>query len=111
MIKRKERQKMKCLNCGCESSHYLCETCKNSEVLDKIFHEICSYRSETCENPYLKEYASELSERFAERNIIPDILEQFDYEMTQYYYCKYYRLIKDACFEEIAIAYLQTHEL
>lgn len=102
---------MKCLNCGCESSHYLCETCKNSEVLDKIFKEIYSYRPESCENPYLKEYASALSERFAERNIIPDILEQFDAEMTEYYYCKYYRLIKDARFENAAITYLQTHEL
>ena len=81
---------MKCLNCGKESENYLCDSCKTPEILDKIFNEIRFFKPETCENPYLLEYASGLAEKYAERNIIPDILAQFDAQLTEFYYCFYY---------------------
>ena len=52
---------MKCLNCGCTSENYLCAACTNEAVLDKIFKEIRFYKPDTCENPYLLEFASGLT--------------------------------------------------
>ena len=53
---------MKCLNCGCASENYLCADCATADILDKIFNEIRFYKPETCENPYLSEFASGLTE-------------------------------------------------
>ena len=102
---------MKCLNCGRENDHYLCSTCTTAEVLDKVFNDIRTYKPDTCENPYLAEFAAGLTEKYAEREIIPEILEQFDSDVTEYYYCRYYRMRRDDRFEEAACAYLHSHEL
>lgn len=102
---------MKCLNCGNTSEHYLCEACTTEETLDKIFNEIIAYKLETCENPYLAEFASGLEENCDVRECIPDILGLFDSKVTEYYYCRYYRRQKDPKFETAAIAYLDTHDL
>ena len=102
---------MRCLNCGCTSEHYLCADCTSADVLDKVFREILFYNPETCENPYLLEFAAGLTEKFAERDIIPDILNMFDFEISEFYYCLYYRMRRDSRFEDAAIAYLDRHEL
>lgn len=90
---------------------FLCGECQTTQILDKVFSEIRSYKPDTCENPYLAEYAAGLTEKYAERNIIPAILELFDAETTEFYYCQYYRMRRDPRFENTAIAYVQTHEL
>ncbi len=102
---------MKCLNCGKTAENFLCSDCQTSNILDKIFNEIRFYKPESCENRYLSEYASSLTEKYAERDIIPSILELFDFDISEFYYCQYYRMRRDARFEESAVAYLQTHEL
>lgn len=102
---------MKCLNCGCVNERYLCDTCTTADILDKIFNEIRSYNSETCENPYLAEYAAGLTEKYAERDILPEILAYFTFEVSEYYYCQYFRMSHDSCFEEAAVAFLRTHDL
>ena len=102
---------MKCLNCGKVADTFLCCDCQTIEILDKIFNEIRFYKPENCENPYLAEYASGLSEKYAERDTIPAILDLFDFEVTEFYYCQYYKMRKDTRFEEMAVAYLGTHEL
>lgn len=102
---------MKCLNCGGASDRYLCNVCVTADILDKIFCQIRFYRPEDCENPYLAEYVSGLTEKYAERDIIPDILEQFDFEISEFYYCQYFKMRRDSRFEEAAVTYLQTHDL
>lgn len=102
---------MKCLNCGCTSDRYLCSDCTTADVLDTIFKQIRYYNPDTCQNPYLAEFASGLTEKYAERDIIPDILDQFDFETAEFYYCLYYKIRKDARFEGAAVSYLQTHAL
>ena len=102
---------MKCLNCGVSADQYLCGCCQKPEILDKIFNEVRFYKRETCENPYLSEFASGLAEKYAERDIIPAILDLFDFEISEFYYCLYYRMRRDARFEDAAITYLNTHEL
>lgn len=102
---------MKCLNCGQTSEKYLCDTCVTSDVLDKVFNEIRFYNPETCENPYLLELASGFTEKYAERDIIPHVLDQFTPEISEFYYCQYYRMRRYAEFENAAIKYLQGHDL
>jgi hypothetical protein len=102
---------MKCLNCGKTVATFLCTDCQTQENLNKIFYEILYYRPENCENAYLAEYISTLTEKYAERNIIPSILDLFDFDISEFYYCKYYKICKDPRFEDAAIAYMQTHEL
>ena len=102
---------MKCLNCGVSADRHLCGCCQTPDILDKIFDEIRFYKPETCENPYLSEFASKITEKYAERDIIPEILDLFDFEISEFYYCQYYRMRRDARFEDAAIAYLNTREL
>lgn len=102
---------MKCLHCGKASDTYLCSACTTPIILDTIFNQICSYDPDACENPYLAAFAAGLTEKRAERNIIPDILGQFDFAVTEYYYCRYFRMCRDARFEDAAVSYLQTHDL
>ena len=102
---------MKCLNCGKTAETFLCCSCQTIEILEKIFNEIRFYNPKECENPYLKEYVSGLYEKYAERDAIPAILDLFDFELVEVYYCQYYRMRRDTRFEDAAIAYLNTHEL
>ena len=102
---------MKCLNCGRASEKYLCKECTTVDVLDKIFKDIRFYNPEACDNPYLLEYASTLTESYAERDIIPSILDLFDFEISEFYYCQYYRMQRDVRFEDAASAYLNVHDL
>jgi hypothetical protein len=101
---------MKCLNCGRENDRYLCDACSTADVLDKIFNDIRSFKPETCDNPYLMEYASTLSDRSAVRDIIPAILDYFDSEISEWYYCRYFKISRDNRFEERAISYLNRHD-
>ena len=106
---------MKCLNCGCASESYLCTDCRTEEVLDRIFNEIRSFSSEPCENPYLLELMSGCTERYAERDIIPDILNLFSTEVNEFYFCQYYFMLKTFgygdTFENAAVKYLKGHEV
>lgn len=100
---------MKCLNCGKTTDTYLCHSCQTPQILDKVFHEISTYQPESCENPYLVEYVSKLTEKYEERSAIPDILNLFDPEISAFYFCRYYRITRDPHFEESALTYIQTH--
>lgn len=102
---------MRCLKCGCVSEHGLCPDCRSEDNLDRIFQEIRYYKPDTCSNPYLREYANGLTERYAERDLIPDLLSLFDEQVTEYYTCLYYRMRRDERFETAALAFLQTHVL
>lgn len=100
---------MRCLNCGRDTSLYLCENCQTEPILDKVFHEIRFYKPDTCTNPFLAEYVSTLTEKYEERNCIPEILSYFDSEVSEYYYGQYYKMIRDPRFENVAESYLMTH--
>lgn len=102
---------MKCLNCGKEADAFLCDDCQTSQILDKLFYEILFYKPESCKNPYLAERVSGLTEKYAERAMIPPVLELFDFAVSDFYYCRYYRVCKDVRFETAALEYLQKHEL
>ena len=102
---------MKCLNCGKTAETFLCCDCQTIEILDKVFNEIRFYKPENCENPYLIEYASGLTEKYEERDALPVILNLFDFEISEFYYCQYYRMRRDVRFEDAAVTYLNAHDL
>lgn len=102
---------MKCLNCGCTSENYLCSNCTTVEILDKVFNEIRFFKPEVCENQHLLEFASGLKEKYAERDIVPHILTLFNAEISELYYCQYYKMRRDPKFEDAAVKYLQSHNL
>lgn len=102
---------MKCLNCGCTSERCLCATCMTDDVLNRIYKEILYFNPETRENPYLVEYVASLQKNDAQRDIMPYVLDQLDFEISEFYYCRYYKMRKDIRFEDSALAYLRTHEL
>ena len=100
---------MRCLNCGRETNLYLCENCQTEPILVKVFNEIRFYKPDTCTNPFLAEYASTLTEKYEERNCIPEILDYFDFKISEYYYCQYYQMRRDPRFENAAESYLAIH--
>ena len=102
---------MQCLNCGCASEHFLCKQCETIETLDKLFREIRFYKPDTCTNPYLQTYVANSPESHAERNIIPELLAQFEPQKTEYYTCMYLLMSRDDRFENSAIRYIQAHDL
>ncbi len=100
----------KCLNCGKYNDYFLCESCREEQILSNIYGQIRSYDPKNCENTYLIEYASTLTEKYQERDIIPEILSLFPFAVAEYYYCMYYVMRRDDRFEEAAIAYLSSHD-
>lgn len=102
---------MKCLNCGRETEEFLCPECRTEEILMQVFYGVLYYKPENCQNPYIAEYVSSLSEKYEERKCIPQILSLFPSEVTDYYRCVYYRAVRDPRLEESAIAYLASHDL
>ena len=102
---------MNCLNCGKAAETFLCCDCRTPQILDVLFNDIRFYKPESCRNPYLAEYASGLTGKYAERDAIPAILQLFDFGVSEFYYCQYYRMRRDTRFEDAATKYLQTHEL
>lgn len=102
---------MNCLSCGCESENYLCTDCISENTLDLIFSNLMYYNAETCNIETLKEYVEKCENSYEARKCIPDILLLFNKSVSEYYYCRYYKMIRDEKFEEAAINYLNTHAM
>ena len=99
---------MQCFNCGSNTDNsYLCEKCHTEQVLDKIYSDILSFKYE--KNEFIKEYVSKLENPYLVWDCIPTILETFDANITEYYYCHYYKITKKPNFEELAKEHLKKH--
>lgn len=101
---------LKCLNCGKESKEFLCENCRTEKILDKVFNEIKSYTVENCGNEFIHTYAETFEKPYEVRTCIPEILKLFNNSAAEYYYCRYYWLVREEKFEENALSYLDSHE-
>ena len=102
---------MKCLCCGKDSDAFLCENCRTIKNLDLIFDDIVRYNDETCENSYIKEYATSLEKTYLVRNIASELFALFPDEKLDYYLCVYYAEARDERFEKIALQYLSENNL
>lgn len=102
---------MNCLNCGCKTDNFLCGDCINLDVLDKIFNEALRFKPDECDNAYLKEYVAQQPEDFKAKSIIPELLDLFDPDETEYYRCKYMLWCHSEDAEESAINYIEGHAI
>lgn len=107
---------MRCLNCGKEGSHYLCDNCTNMETMDKVFSEVLDFdpNSNECSNPFILATAAEMNNKFEIRNLVlPDIITLFPRGEVDYYYCKcrHRGYIQEGEFESMALEYLSKHSL
>ena len=100
---------MKCLNCGRESENHLCANCISENTLNFIFSELMHYNAETCSSESLRKYVEAFENPYEARKCIPNVLLLFDKSVAEYYYCRYYKIVRDDRFEEAAISYLNTH--
>lgn len=69
------------------------------------------YNAETCSSESLREYVEAFENPYEARKCIPNVLLLFDKSVAEYYYCRYYKAIRDDRFEGAAISYLNTHEI
>lgn len=97
---------MKCLNCGSDTKNFLCNNCITEPILDEVFNIIKSYKPETCNKEFICEYAKAFEVPYEVRACIPDILKLFDSSIAEYYYIRYFRILRDERFEEAALHYL-----
>ena len=82
---------MSCLKCGKDVDSLLCDECLNVENLNSIFYAIMKYDYANCDNQYINSFVDTFHTiREAQENI-PKILELFDSDITESYYCKYYK--------------------
>lgn len=102
---------MKCLHCGAEQIHYLCENCLTEEILEKVFYEVIFFKPDSCSSPYIAELISQQTEKYAERAVIPDILDLFPVEVSAFYRCRYSSIVKAPAFESEATNFIGTHDL
>ncbi len=102
---------MQCLNCGKENEHLLCTACLSEKVLGEIYDEIRLYKPETCTNEYVRAYVEGFENPYASRDHLPEIFKLFDESVTEFYYCRYYKLVRDERFEEAAKTYFDSHDM
>lgn len=102
---------MKCLQCGAEQSNYLCDKCLTEEILEKVFYEVIFFKPDSCTSPYVAELVSNQKEKYAERAIIPEILDLFPAEISDFYRCRYSFITKAPSFESDAIDFIDAYDL
>lgn len=102
---------MKCLHCGAEQGHYLCDKCLTEEILEKVFYELIFFKPDSCSSPYIAELVSKQTVKYAERTIIPEILDLFPVEVSAFFSCRYSFITKEPAFERDAIDFIGTHDL
>lgn len=100
---------MKCFNCGIETNEYLCDNCLKEDILNNIFNQLINSKIENCDNKYILEYVNKLEDFRNVRNCIPIILSKFDSTVSDYFYCRYYKITNNPLFEETAYKYLNSH--
>lgn len=99
-----------CLCCGATSEKLLCKNCLSEENLETVFYELMYRKVEECTLPSIAELKKTQTAPGAEREFIPRILQLYPEEISAYYYCVYYKVIKDPRYEECATNYLNSHD-
>jgi len=103
---------MKCLNCGCETDRFLCESCRTEDILDKVVNDIFDYCSPNKdEYPYIAEVMKDPDYMYNKFDILPQLLQLFDEEKVEYYECLYLSLTKNQATKEKTYHYVETHDL
>lgn len=102
---------MKCLNCGCENTNYVCVKCQKEEIWSNVFSQLYYYNSDKCENQFVNEFVNSLDAPEKAKDIILSIIELFENEEDRsYYYCRYAKIANLDKFEQLAINYVNMQQ-
>ena len=101
---------MRCLNCGKDTHKYLCKNCRTEDVLAHTYQQIMYFKPDDEDiGLYIREFVEGYADPEDARKCLPDILDLFPASMAEFYRCMYCKVTKDPRFEELAIAYLKSH--
>lgn len=101
---------MICLNCGKESTAYLCEDCRTGEVLAQIYYQLMYYKPDDEQmSIHVRSFVESHDDPKAVRSCLPEIFNLFPAESTDFYRCIYAKAVGDPLFENLAITYMDGH--
>ena len=100
----------KCLYCGKMFNALLCPECRTIDKLDEVFFELLFFKGENCALGNVRSFVEGFENPMEAKRQLPEILTLFADHDVSYYWCRYYRAMRDDCFEEAAAAYLAQHE-
>lgn len=101
---------MNCLYCGKASNELMCPNCRTIGKLDKAFSEVLVFNEENCTLENVRSFMMGFENHMDAKRQLPELLALFADQDVSYYWCRYYRFMRDDRFEETAIAYLAQHE-
>ena len=101
---------MNCLYCGKVSTTLLCGDCLTIDKLDKVFFETLFFKDENCTLENVRSFVEGFENPVDAKKHLPELLGLFGDQDVSYYWCRYYKAMRDEHFEECAIDYLSRHD-
>ena len=100
-----------CLGCGKKSEYLLCPECRTDDKFAEIYQTMMHYSDENCQNEYIKRFANSLENPIQIRAYVPEMIDLLDDNLSNYYFCRYYKQMRDQRFEDYAVGYVESHDL
>lgn len=101
---------MNCLYCGKVSTTLLCGDCLTIDKLDKVFFETLFFKDKNCTLENVRSFVEGFENPVDAKKHLPELLGLFGDQDVSYYWCRYYKAMRDEHFEECAIDYLSRHD-
>ena len=101
---------MSCIYCGKTADGLMCHECRTIDKLDEVFFEMLFFKGEYCALENVRSFVESFESPVDAKQQLPELLALFDDQDVSYYWCRYYRTMRDDRFEETAVAYLAQHE-
>jgi len=102
---------IECLSCGNRSEKLLCSECRTDDKFAAVYETMMHFNNEDCQNEYIKRFVEGLEDPTQIRNIVPEMIALLDADLLDYYFCRYYKQMKDGCFEDKAVCYVDSHDI
>lgn len=102
---------MTCLYCGKRGENLLCSNCTKIDIFDEIFNQLIYYREDKCENKRIIKYVKSFDDVASMKMTIPNMINIFESNIMDYYWCKYFYVVEEDKFEDAAIEYLDKHNI
>lgn len=100
---------MNCLYCGKKSETLLCPECQTMDKMIDAFWDMLYLKEETCQPENARAFMAEFEKPIDAKLKIPELLGLFSDQDVSYFWCRYFRALRDERFENTALAYLKDH--
>lgn len=100
---------MNCLCCGENSEALLCPECRTMDKMIDVFWAVLYFKEENCQMENVRTFVTGFEKPIDAKLRIPELLELFSDQDVSYYWCRYYRALRDERFEETALEYLKEY--